>query len=186
MMNTLTIEKTKTQTVADYLLLGEMNTPCQLINGEIIMSPSPRPLHQIVLSDLNDILKLYARKHGDLVLFAPMDLYIDNKNVFQPDLIYIKKRNRGIVTDRGVEGVPDIVVEVISPSNIFTDRNIKKKTYLKMGVGEFWIVDPANQTLEIYRSDQEDPETPSLYIIEKGKVTSATLPALKFNLKDIF
>ena len=185
-MDTLTIDRTKNWKVDDYLLLCEMNTPCQLINGELIMSRSPRPLHQIVTGNLYDVFKSLARKRGDIVFFAPMDLYIDQKNVFQPDLIYIKKENRKIVTERGIEGVPDIVVEVISPSNIFTDRNAKKKLYMKIGVGEFWIVDPANQTLEIYLPKQADPETPYFFLTDKGKVTSTILPALKFSLKVIF
>jgi Uma2 family endonuclease len=185
-MKTLTIDRTKNWTVDDYLLLGEMNTPCQLINGELIMSPSPRPYHQLVLGNLYDVIKAYGRKKGDTVFFAPIDLYIDNKNVFQPDLIYVRKENKKIITNRGVEGVPDLVVEVVSPSNIFTDRNAKKKTYSKMGVGEFWLIDPANRTLEIYLPKQSDPETPHFFLMEKGKVTSTILSGLKFNLKDIF
>lgn len=74
-------------------MLGEMNTPCQLINGELIMSPSATPYHQNILGNLYDIFRTEATKTGAVVLFAPIDLYIDNKNVFQPDLVYISKEN---------------------------------------------------------------------------------------------
>lgn len=167
-------------------MLGEMNTPCQLINGELIMSPSPTPYHQIISGNIYDLLKENAKTKGDVILYAPVDLYIDNKNVFQPDLVYIKVENRKIISHRGIEGVPDLVVEIISPSNIFTDRNIKKKIYQKLGVKEYWIVDPGNQTLEIYKHDQADPETPHLYLAGEGIVTSTVIPGLEFDLKIIF
>lgn len=185
-MQTAKIDRTKEWSVEDYLLLGETNTPCQLINGELIMSPSPTPYHQLVSSNINDILKAQARKNGGMVFYSPIDLYIDKKNVFQPDLIYISKENKNIISKRGIEGVPDLVVEIISPSNIFTDRNVKKKTYQKIGVKEYWIVDPGNQTLEIYTHSQPDQDTPHLYLAGEGQVTSTILSELAFDLKIIF
>ncbi len=185
-MQTLKFDRTKEWTIEDYLMLGEMNTPCQLMKGELIMSPSPTPYHQTILSNLNDILKTEAKKTGGIVFFAPMDLYIDNKNVFQPDLIYISNENKSIITHRAIEGVPDLVVEIISPSHIFLDRNTKKKVYQKIGIQEYWIVDPANQTLEIYLSNQANPEVPYLYLAGEGKVTSTVIASLEFDLKSIF
>ncbi|MBX2894865.1 MAG: Uma2 family endonuclease [Cyclobacteriaceae bacterium] len=185
-MKTASIDRTKNWTVDDYLLLGEMSTFCELINGELIMSPSPAPYHQLVVGNLYDILKAYSRKRNDLIFFAPVDLYIDRKNVFQLDLIYVAEANKKIITERGIEGVPDLVVEVISPSNIFSDRNRKKKTYQDIGVGEYWIIDPANKTFEIYHKDQTDKDSPILYLAEEGIVSSAILKDLSFDLKEIF
>ena len=183
-MKTLTIDNSKVWTVEDYLLLGETSTPCQLIDGDLIRSPSPTPHHQLILGNLYDVLKLNAKKTDAIVFFAPMDLYIDKQNVLQPDLLFISKENNGIITHRGIEGVPDLVVEIISPSNIFTDK--KKKIYQQIGVKEFWIVDPANKTLEIYSKSQADLDTPSLFLVGEGEVRSAVLPELIFNLQDIF
>lgn len=185
-METARIDRTKEWTVEDYLRLEEMDTPCQLINGELIMSPSPTPYHQLVSGNLYDLFKAQAKKAGDVVFYSPVDLFVDNHNVLQPDLIYISNRNKNIVTNRGIEGIPDLVVEIISPSNIFTDRNIKKKTYQRIGVKEYWIVDPGNQTLEIYTHNQADPETPFLYLAGEGKVTSTVISTLAFDLKVIF
>jgi Uma2 family endonuclease len=183
-METLKIDKTKDWTVDDYLLLGETNTPCQLINGELIMSPAPNPQHQIISSILNDILKLEAKKVGALVLYAPVDLYIDKRNVFHPDLIFLSKEKRHLLTKRGIEGPPELVVEIISPSNGYTDRYEKKNAYQKFGILEYWILDPANQTLEIYHST--DWVKPTLYLAGEGIVTSSVLKELNFNLKDLF
>jgi Uma2 family endonuclease len=185
LMQTVKIDRTKVWTLDDYLMLGEMNTPCQLINGELILSPSPTPYHQTILSNLNDLLKTEAKKTGGIVFFAPMDLHIDRRNVFQPDLIYISKENKHIITQRAIEGVPDLVVEIISPSNIFSDRYTKKRVYQKIGIGEYWIVDPANRTLEIFLSSQADPDVPHLYVVGEGPVTSTVIPSLEFDLKSI-
>lgn len=184
-MQTTKIDRSREWTVDDYLMLGEMNTPCQLINGELIMSPSPTPLHQRVLRTLFKRLDASIPDGGE-VFFAPLDLYVDAKNVLQPDLIYISKEKKNIISQRGVEGAPDIIVEIISPSNVFTDRNTRKTIYKRIGVVEYWIIDPANKTLEIYLHDQPNPDVPHLYLAGEGKVTSVVLPSLEFDLKTVF
>jgi Uma2 family endonuclease len=185
-MQTATIDRTKEWTLDDYLMLGEMNTTCQLVNGKLIRSPSPTPYHQIVSGNLNDILKTEGQKTGAVTLFAPMDLYVDYKNVFQPSLIYISKENKKIITDRAIEGTPDLIVEVVSPADIFLYWNTKRRVYREIGVKEYWIVDPGNRTLEIYLSSQTNPDVPYLYRVEEGEVTSTVIPSLAFDLKTIF
>lgn len=105
-MQTVTIDRTKVWTVDDYLLLGEIKTSCQLVNGELITSPAPTPYHQKVLSNLNDKFKAVARQTGGEVYFSPIDLFIDRKNVFQPDLLYLSKENLKFITTKGIEGDP--------------------------------------------------------------------------------
>ncbi len=185
-MQTARIDKTKNWTVEDYLLLGEMTTPCQLINGELIMSPAPTPYHQQVLSNLNDFLKTAAKEAGGRVYFSPIDLFINEKNVVQPDLLFLSKGKLSFVKRRGIDGAPDLIVEILSPSNIFTDRNTKMEKYFEFGVDEFWIIDPGNKTLEIYLRGQSNPAVPYLYLAEEGKVTSTVLKNMEFDLKEIF
>ncbi|MFN7792357.1 MAG: Uma2 family endonuclease [Cyclobacteriaceae bacterium] len=183
-MQTATIDRTKEWTVEDFLRLEESNLPCELINGELFMSPAPNFTHQVVLSNLNDILKGHARTIGAIVAFSPVDVYLDNKNVFQPDLLLVKKENLAIITERGLQGAPDLAVEIISPSNAFKDRNHKRRLYQKFGVKEYWIIDPGNRTLEIY--DFSSEETPILYLVGEGEVTSNLLPGLSFSFADLF
>ena len=149
------------------------------------MSPSPSPYHQRISRMLFNKLFNASEPLGE-VFYAPIDLFIDQKNVFQPDLVYISSEKADIISKRGIEGTPDLIVEILSPSNIFTDRNQKKTIYQKMGVKEYWIVDPANKTLEIYRHNQIDLDTPSLYLAGEGEVTSQVLTNLRFDLKEIF
>ncbi len=181
-MNTLTIDRTKAWTVEDYILLGEVKTPCQLINGELIMSPAPSPLHQKVLREL--FIVFHDRVLSGEILFAPIDLYIDKQNVFQPDLVYLSEENKKFLTERGIEGPPDLIVEIISPSNSYTDRNQKKNMYLKFGVKEYWIVDPANKTVEIY-TPLNGADVPVTFVAEKGEVKSTIIENLKFELTTI-
>jgi Uma2 family endonuclease len=185
-METARIDKTREWTVEDYLHLGEMSTPCQLINGELIMSPAPAILHQSISKKIFKLLDKEAEKGGGDVFYAPIDLFIDKKNVYQPDLVYISKENRHIISKRGIEGVPDLVVEILSPSNAFTDRYFKKKIYQNIGVKEYSIVDPGNHTIEIYTHNQTDHDIPHLYRVDEGKITSTVLPDLAFDLKVIF
>ena len=183
-MQTATIDKTKEWTVDDYLQLEESNLPCELINGELFMSPAPNLMHQVVSGNLYDILKVYARKSGGFAGYSPIDVYLDQKNVFQPDLLYIKKENLVIRIEKGLSGAPDLAVEIISPSNGFKDRNQKKNLYQKFGVKEYWIIDPGNRTIEIY--DFAMGENPVLYLADEGTVTSNLLPGISFSFAELF
>lgn len=179
-MQTASIDRSKIWTVGDYLQLEE-GVLAQLIDGELIMSPAPTPLHQRTLKQL---FRKFDQKHfSGEVLFAPIDLYIDDSNVLQPDLVFIAEKQKSILTSRGIEGPPEVVVEIISPSNSFLDRNTKKRKYLEFGVREYWIVDPGNQTLEIYTDDLDHPR---LYLSSNGEVSSTVIRDLSFDLSEVF
>lgn len=179
-MEVATIDKSKQWTVDDYLQLEE-GVLAQLIDGQLVMSPAPTTKHQRVSREL--LLILQKQLDGE-IFYSPLDLYINDKNVLQPDLVFISKANKEIITERGIEGTPDLVVEVISPSNSFIDRNTKRKKYLALGVTEYWIVDPNNATLEIYVPKDED--NPRLYVVKEGNVNSLIDPKVSFNVKEIF
>ncbi len=183
-MRVLTIDKTKEWTADDYLLLGEIKTPCQLINGELIMSPAPNPEHQRISGKLFKILDKATQGTGE-VFYAPIDLYMNEKNVFQPDLVYLSDQNKKHLTARGIEGPPDIVVEIISPSNSYTDRNQKKDSYLAFKIKEYWIVDPGNRTIEIY-TPEGGGDVPVSFVSTEGEITSSLEQKIRFNLKEIF
>jgi Uma2 family endonuclease len=182
-MQTATIDRSKEWTVTDYLQLEESNLPCELINGELFMSPAPNPHHQRILRRLFRLLDRVTKE--DEVFIAPIDLFISSQNVFQPDLAYVSENNKDFITNRGIEGPPEIIIEIISPSNVYTDRNQKKKSYLAFGVKEYWIVDPANKTIEIY-TPETGLDSPMLYLAEEGQVSSKVLPNLTFNVSEIF
>lgn len=178
-MQTATIDRSKQWTVQDYLQLEE-GLLAQLIDGELIMSPAPTTQHQRVLRRLYDLFNQV--NHGE-IFFSPIDLYLNDKNILQPDLIFISEENKSIISEKGIMGPPEIIIEVISPSNSFVDRNTKKRKYIEFGVIEYWIVDPGNKTLEIYIDDLDKPH---LYLSGDGEVSSIVLQELKFDLSSVF
>ncbi|MBL0743336.1 Uma2 family endonuclease [Chryseolinea lacunae] len=184
-MKTSQTNHTKGWTADNFLLLEETNTPCELINGEIIMSPSPLLLHQLVSGNLYDVLKIEARRTGGRAIYSPIDFHIDNRNVFQPDLIFVRKENLHALSLRGVTGVPDLVVEIMSPPNAHIDKNFKKKTYLDIGISEYWIVDPVRRVLEIF-TPQSGPAQPKFRLVERGEISSTILSHLKLRFEDLF
>jgi Uma2 family endonuclease len=111
-----TVDRTKEWTVEDYLFTGGNENSLSVNKWRINYSLSPGSLHQRVLRDLFRILDKNVIGKGE-VFFAPMDLYINEKNVFQPDLIYLSNKNKNFISERCIEGPPDIIIEIISPSN---------------------------------------------------------------------
>ncbi len=174
-------DRSKTWTVEDYLQLEE-GLLAQLIEGTLVMSPAPTLNHQRVVRRIYDMLRDVTTS-GELV-FSPIDLYIDDLTVLQPDLVFVADDQKEILVPKGIEGAPYLVIEVLSPSNSFIDRNTKKKLYLDFGVKEYWMVDPANRTLEAYTPDSLD--TPHLYLIDSGSVTSSIFPDRSFEFANVF
>jgi Uma2 family endonuclease len=143
-MEVATIDRSKEWTVEDYLQL-EGGLLAQLINGQLIMSRAPSINHQRIIREIGFLLR--GILDGETFM-TPADLYMNESTILQPDLIYISPERECIISNRGIEGPPDLIIEVISPSNAFIDRNTKQIKYLDFGVTEYWIVDPANQTLK--------------------------------------
>jgi Uma2 family endonuclease len=180
-MNTLTGDNGKTISYEEFLQIEDES--CQLVNGKLYMTPAPNPNHQTTIGELYTFIK---KQSSGKIFFSPIDVFLDDKNIFQPDLLFINEENKGIISDRGIEGAPDLIVEVLSPSNAYLDRNIKKEIYFEKGVKEYWIVDLANQTLEIYTLKQKDKRKPHLYLVKEGIVTSTVIPNLKFDIAKVF
>ncbi len=139
------------QSVREQFFNMPEGTPCQLITGKIIMTPSPVPLHQSVAGHLYMQLLQYAEKN-DLgqVFIAPLDVSFNEKNIFQPDVFFIRKDNLSIIGEKMIEGVPDLVVEVLSPSSAYYDLRTKFRVYEQSGVQEYWIVDLERKSVEVF------------------------------------
>lgn len=127
-------------------------TRVQLIEDKIVMEPAPVFLHQDIAADIYIAICLSV-KQRDLgkVVFAPVDVYLDRKNAFQPDIIYISRERMGIIGKKGLYGAPDLIVEILSPSTSRYDRRDKKNVYERSGVKEYWLVDPATCIVQGYR-----------------------------------
>ena len=111
------------------------------------MTPSPPPLHQIVALVLWRWLDDIACQSGGLALAAPLDTALADHTVVQPDVLYVTRERISIVRER-IEGAPDLVIEVLSPSTAWRDRGEKLRAYAEFGVREYWPVDPVARHIE--------------------------------------
>lgn len=174
-------------TAAEYEMLPE-GPPQQLIDGEIIMSPSPSSLHQQIIVKLTVLLENYIIKDAlGQVLISPIDVFFKEDEVYQPDIIFISKERKNIIGEN-VKGVPDLVVEVLSPSNAYYDLTHKKNVYEETGVKEFWVVDPEGKSIEIYENINNRFILFSKEIYRGGSesVNSKIFSDLKIELNKIF
>lgn len=135
-------------TLIDYLNLPE-HPRYELIEGELLVTPSPAFRHQAISRNIEATLWSWIkdRKLGTLVA-APMDVILSDETVVQPDVVVILNANRHIIHER-VEGPPDLVVEILSPATKDRDLTVKRRLYARHGVHEYWIVDGDRQTIEI-------------------------------------
>ena len=120
-------------------------TLAELIDNNLYMSPSPLPRHQAVLNEINFQLMVFFKKNlKGMVYIAPFDVYFDEiSNAVQPDLVIVLNNNSSKVNlDGHFHGVPDIIIEILSPGSKDHDRIKKKTLYEKFGVKEYWMVDP--------------------------------------------
>ncbi|MES1222839.1 MAG: Uma2 family endonuclease, partial [Bacteroidota bacterium] len=126
-------------------------TLCELINNNIVMSPSPNFEHQLLAKRIFRQLDNHVEKqNAGEVIFAPMDVYLGKRNVYQPDIFFIKKDRLGIVKDGKVKGAPDLIIEILSAATAKYDLEDKKKIYELFRVKEYWIIDPVSKTAKGY------------------------------------
>ncbi len=145
------IAEKKKYTFDDYMMLEE-GAPFQLINYDLIMSPSPTPIHQVISARISNIIFNFLESKNDngFLVSAPMDVKFDDGNVLQPDVLYISEhRKADLIKDR-IEGAPDLIIEILSPSNAYYDLRQKKDIYQQYGVKEYIIIDPIALNGELY------------------------------------
>ena len=154
----------------------------EYLNGDIVMTPARSPHHQIIVTNLLLLLGQHAMHNGlGLVLPAPLDVVLSKEEqIAQPDLIFIAKaRAPKLVTRAAITGAPDLVLEIISPSTARADRKIKPKIYAKYGVAEFWLIDPEDQSAEVFVLDGETYRVAGIYLagdtIKVGRFADAQI-----------
>lgn len=159
----------------------------EIINGEMIQKSAPTPLHQRISRKLVVILdRFIAEKKSGEVFQSPVDIYLDEYNKPQPDLVFVSNEMKTIVTNDGIMGIPELIIEIVSPTSVIRDRIEKKNLYERMLVQEFWIVDPQYAAIEIYTIQNNRYELLSAATTFEGELKSALFEGLTINLKDVF
>jgi len=138
-------------TYEDYLRLPDDGYHYQIIKGVLFMTAAPAIKHQDVVRNLLVALHLFVkeRRRGK-VYDSPVDVQLSEQTVVEPDIIFVARERLSIIKESYVEGAPDLIVEILSPSNWVVDRRDKFAVYEAAGVREYWIVDPDVRTVEIY------------------------------------
>lgn len=148
-----TVEVDKRYTARDFEKMPVGPPYYELINNRLVLEPSPEIQHQrsslSLVKKLDDFVEKYEL---GLVLEAPMDVELDEDNVFQPDILFISNERFDIIKDgRKIKGAPDLVIEILS-SNKKYDQEEKKYVYELHDVLEFWLVDVKKKQVEVYEN----------------------------------
>lgn len=173
-------------TYEDYVGLPNDGKRYEILEGELAVTPAPNTKHQTASVNLTATLRDHIRERDLGRLFhAPVDLILEPTSILQPDLLFVSKARQSIITDRAIEGAPDLVVEILSPSTSRNDRVTKAQIYARHNVPAYWIVDPEQETLDIYLLDGSSYQ---LMTTLDGNTPSPVPPftELKLAVKDIF
>ncbi|RMF83684.1 MAG: Uma2 family endonuclease [Nitrospinota bacterium] len=155
---------TRRLTYDEYLALPESRQRYEIVDGELIMVPSPTPRHQWISANLFRALDRFIRAHHlGVLLYAPLDVVIQRSplRVRQPDLLFLSAQRSGITDGAQLQDVPllphppDLVIEILSPANPRRGMEEKLADYRQVGVRECWIVSPEAQTVEVMRLSPE-------------------------------
>jgi Uma2 family endonuclease len=167
-------------------LLPDAGPRYQLIEGDLYMAPAPNRYHQEISGNIYLMLAKYLAKHTIGKLYtAPFDVYFDEINVHQPDLVFVSKKNRSILTCAGAEGAPDLLVEILSRKTAELDKKPKRRVFARSGVKELWIVDPDAKLVHVYFL-QKDAERPAATWSERDTFASPHFPGLKIKGSTVF
>jgi len=181
----IAIPKKKKYTYKDYAKLPE-GAPYQLIGGELIMTPAPTPYHQYISGNIYSVLKQFVERNNlGQVYYSPIDVYFEETETYQPNIIFISKERLNIISETKIEGAPDLVIEILSPATAYYDLKKKFKIYEKHGVKEYWIVDPEEKSIEIYINKEQ-----KFILVENkskiGTIKSQLLKDFQIDLEKIF
>lgn len=143
-------------TYDDWARLPDDRTRYEVIDGELYMTPPPSISHQFATANLLDAMSTFVRaRRLGFVLPSPLGVRLPNQPVpVQPDIVFVSSARKAIIGKEYIEGVPDLVVEILSPSNWIYDRHEKFDLYQSAGVPEYWIVDYRAKTVEVFVLEQ--------------------------------
>ena len=174
----------KRWTREEVLALPDDGNRHELLDGELLVTPSPAGIHQRAVWKLYDLVRPYVREHRlGLTGLAPSDLDFRTGESLQPDLFVVPLFDRREPLHWSEFGIPRLIAEVLSPSTAVSDRNRKRTRYQRSGVGEYWIVDTDARLIERWKPEDERPEILTERIEWQP---NATAPALDIDLAEYF
>ena len=180
------IPKPKLLTYDDYARLTPPDSGnYELHNGKIITMPTPTALHQLISMKLSIILGSFILKNQlGTLLAAPMDTIFSKNDTLQPDLLFVSNERLDIIKKQ-VDGAPDFVIEIASPSNSQKELSYKKYVYETSGVREYWLINPEKQQISQYENIDNELVRLGVWSLE-DEFESKVLIDFKIKVKEIF
>lgn len=159
--------------------LPEDGNRYEVIDGVLYMTTAPSYFHQWIIRQIVFVLAEQLDRPGiGLTTWSPIGLLMPGCDPVQPDIVVVRTEDRGIIYDRRINGVPALIVEVLSPSNAEKDTEIKRGAYARAGLPEYWIVRPAERDVLVL--SQPEPVSglflQSVRVPPDGTLHAATLP----------
>jgi Uma2 family endonuclease len=176
-------------TYDDFLLFPDDGKRHELVDVEHYVTPSPNTKHQRVSGNFHWLIRQYLEAHPiGQVFYAPFDVVFSQFDVVEPDLLYMShERAAQVLTPKNTQGTPELVIEIASPSTRSRDETIKRRLYERTGVSEYWVADPAVDTIRVYRLSGGRYERPEELSAERGDaLRTPLLPGLELPLIDVF
>ena len=176
-------------TNADLEAMPEDGNRYEVIDGELYVSSAPGYIHQTILVNIVAAFLDYLRVHPIGRILPGVGVIFDDYNGVIPDLIFItNERLRKTLSGGRFHRAPEIVIEILSPgkSNERRDRHVKRSLYSARGVSEYWLVDPENQTVELYLRNQTDELLFDQSILHTDELTSSLLAGFSVRVDTLF
>lgn len=166
----------------EFLAIAPDGKRYELIDGEFIVHATPPVRHQSVLVNILSPLSMYCRDHDAETFLGPLDVHLSDDSVVEPDGFVVCRERMSIVGDDYIHGVPNIIIEILSDETRRRDEVDKRDLYERVGVDEYWIVDPDHDIVTIYRR-----RGASFAPVETGgTITSPLLPRFALDINVIF
>ncbi len=172
-------------TYADYLETPD-DVRYELIEGNLIMAPSPIPRHQLISVYFVMFLAPFVRNNElGWIFSAPIDVHLSDTNLLQPDILFVSNERARIIGETNIQGAPDLVIEIALRRTQDDDRTRKRDLYERFSVLEYWMADPVEETVEQLRLENGNFVTVSHYT-RADSIITPLLPGLVIHLDEIF
>jgi len=185
----MAISDSKTHyTIHDYWLFPEDNVRREIIDGELHVTPNPIRKHEMAVGGVLKHLRKFLEAHPlGSVHASPFSVVLSETDVVEPDVVFVAAERAAAVTDDGIEGAPDLVVEVLAGPTRRIDETVKRGLYEEAGVREYWLVDPDERTVRIWRAEKQTFAAPlDLMALAEDAIESPLLPGFSLPLPQIF
>lgn len=183
-MSIFAVEKKKC-TYEDYLKTPD-DERYELIEGELLMTPAPKTEHQRISRRLAIRMIKFVEDNGlGEIFYAPCDIYFDEENTVQPDILFVSRDRLNIIGENNIQGAPDLIVEILSEGTAYRDTIRKKMLYARFGVLEYWIAAPQEKMIELYSLDNKTYQLIKTHFYN-DTLESQVLKGFTLELKDIY